>query len=742
MAQAGEVAADEVVAMAALLALPAGERLAEIEPDPEQRKARIFATLLRQLEGLTAQRPVVGVFEDVHWSDPSTVGLLDRLVGWIPSQQMLLLVTCRPEFVSSWTGLGHSTLIAPSRMSASATAELVVSVAGGMRLSKEVVRQIVHKTDGIPLFVEELTRAIIKTGILDFMDDACAPEMVPALAIPATLHDSLMARLDRLAEGREVAQIGATIGRSFDYKLLSAMAGRGEETLHAGLAQLEQADLLVRHGKPPDSSYSFKHALVQDAAYGSLLRTTRQEYHRRIATALEGLSANLVTVDPQLLAHHYAEGGMPEPAIRYLRLAGARAVETSAYAEVVSTLAKALELLGRLPESRERAREEITLRLALGGAQVQSLGPTAAEVEGTYRRARELCEQFGTPKERFTVLWGLWFFHYMRGDVHRMQEFGGELLPLAQELGDSALLLEAHHVQWAGLSLVGDLRKALAHTEDGIALYDRAAHHALTFVYGGHDPGLCARNLNAVSLCLLGYPEQAHRRCEVALNLARELGHPYTLMEGLFCAMLVDLLVRDPAAIKQHVAVLEELVGSGKLPRDTSGLVDGFGGWSVAELRSCEEGLDLLRQGCAAWQSFFGAWCFPLDASMAATLGAMAHADEGLQLVDQALHAAEQGGAHWWDAELRRVRAGLYRITNSQQPHDVETELERAIAVARARGARWFELRAGNDLAHLLAERGERQKAYELLAPIGGWFTEGFDTPDLKEAKALLEALI
>jgi hypothetical protein len=329
----------------------------------------------------------------------------------------------------------------------------------------------------------------------------------------------------------------------------------------------------------------------------------------------------------------------------------------------------------------------------------------------------------------------------MRGDMLRATEYGDGLLPLAQHSGASELILEAHHVQWAGLSLVGDLNRVLSHSEQGIEIYRRAEHHVLTFVYGGHDPGLCARNLNAVALCLLGYPVQAQRRCETALGLAVELRHPYTVLEGLFSTLLVSLLVRDPPGTEQHVAALEKLLQGGTLPQDAAGLADGFGGWALAEPGSREEGLDRLRRASAVWQSFFGAWCFPLDAAMAALLGKAARSDEGIRLVDQALHAAEQGGAHWWDAELYRVRAELCRVAGSGTSLDVEMELRKAIDVARACDAKWFELRAANDLARLLSERNQRQEAYELLQPIYSWFTEGFDTPDFREAKELLDDL-
>jgi hypothetical protein len=742
VAQAGEAAAEDLAVLAALLSIPGGERFAEIEPDPEQRKARILAALLRQLEGLAARHPVVSVFEDVHWSDPSTISLLERLVERLPSRRALLLVTCRPEFMPPWTGLAHCTPIVLGRMPASATTALVATVAGGRRLPDGVVRQIVVKTDGVPLFVEELTHAVIEAGIPEPTDDASVSRAAPALAIPATLHDLLMARLDRLAEGRKVAQVGAAIGRSFDYRLLAAVAGHGEETLRAALARLERAGLLVRRGEPPDSSYSFKHALIQDAAYGTLLRSARQDYHRRIAVALERLSPDLAATDPGFLAHHYTEAGMPEPAVRHLRRAGVRAVETAAYAEAVDSLTRALALLADLPDGTERAREEIAILLELGGAELLALGPWSVQAEqSAYQRALKLRERLGTRRERFTALWGLCFPHYTRGDVLRMWEHGDELLPMAEELGDPALLLEAHHVRWGGRLLAGDLRQALHHTEQGLARYDRAAHHALAFVYGGHDPGLCARNLNAVSLCLLGRPEEARRRSAAALGAARELGHSHTLLEGLFYALLVGLLVGDVATVERHVAALEELVRAGQVPHHASGPADGFGGWALAGRGAVGRGLELMRRGYAVWQSFVTSWCFPLDAALADLLGRVGHAEQGVRLIDGTLLVAKQRGAHWWDAELHRVRAGLLRAAGSPDESGIETELESAVTMARASEARWFELRATNDLARLWGERGERRRAYELLAPIYGWFTEGFDTPDLRNAKALIDEL-
>jgi hypothetical protein len=732
-------AVDDFVVYAALLSLPGGERLSDIEPDPERRKARILATYLRQIEGLAAERTLLCVFEDVHWSDPSTMNVLQRLVEWIPSYPVLLLLTCRPEFVSPWMGFSHSSFMVLSRMPTNETSELAACVAGG-RLPGEVVAHIVSKTDGIPLFVEELTRTVIESCVVEIVDGAYRlAGKLPTLAIPATLHDSLMARLDRLSGARDLAQLGATIGRSFEYRLLSAVANRADNALTGALAQLEDAGLLFRRGSPPDASYSFKHALIQEAAYGSLLRATRQEYHRRIAAAMERQRTGFGKTDAALLAHHYAEGGMIELAIQNLRVAGEAAVRTSANSEAIDNYSKALELLQALPEGQERSREEISLRLALGGAQVQ-VGAASIETEQNYLRAKGLCDQGGTLRDRFAALWGLWYHRFIQGDAHRMREYGDQLLPLAEEMDDTDLILEAHHVQWAGLTMIGDLRKALAHAEEGLARYDQKLHQRLTFIYGGHDPGACAHNLSAIQLCILGYPEQAQRRVQAGIALACELGHNSTLLEGCFSALVVGLLLHDGASVEQHASIVQELVQADKLPKAASCLVDGFHGGILSEQGSVEQGLSLMHRSREGWQSFWGAWCFPLDASMAAALCKCGRVDEGLQIVERTLDAAERGGAHWWDAELHRIRAALRRATEPGSWIGVKNDLRKAIEIARTQDARLFELRAAADLARLMAERGEHQEARALLAPVLACFSDGLDTPDLIEAKACLMA--
>jgi predicted ATPase len=544
-----------------------------------------------------------------------------------------------------------------------------------------------------------------------------------------------MARLDRLPEVRDVAQLGAVIGRCFDYKLLAAVVGRDEERLTADLVNLEKTGVLIRRGVPPDSNYTFAHALIQDAAYGSLLRARRQDYHRRVAEALEKLLPGTVEADPALLAHHYTQAGVPDSAIRYLRQAGTHAVEAGANAEAVDNFAKALDLLARVPESRERAREEIDICLGLGVAKVQEMGSSSAE--DTYVRALKLSERWGTPQQKFAASWGMWYVHFQRGEEHRAREFGDALLPLAQTLKDTALILEAHHVQWGTLTLIGDFNSALAHSKEGISLYEPERHHWLTFVYGGHDPGGCAYGVNAVILCLLGYPERARRQCAAALDLAHKLNHPYSVADVLFSILIVALLTRDLDEIERHIGALDEL--QPRLPLVDWGLNSAYKGWLLTEHGFLEQGLDLMRG--AEWRARWGPWCYPLDASLAFLLGRMGHRDEALGLIDHCLNAAATGDAHWWDAEFYRVRAGLHGSSDSDGRREAEADLEKAVADARNRGARFLELRAATELARLWAIGGESRRAHELLTPIYGWFTEGFETADLKDAKALLDEL-
>jgi class 3 adenylate cyclase len=515
--------AEAVPLFAALLSLPLAADDAPLTMSPEQQKQKTLQAFLTILLRIAAQQPVLFVIEDLHWVDPSTLELLTLLVDQGPTARILALFTFRPDFNPPWTGRSHLTQVTLSRLPRLQAAEMTSRVAHGNALPPEVVEQIVAKTDGVPLFVEELTKIVLESGLLQERDDHYAlTGPLPPLAIPTTLHDSLMARLDRLAAVKGLAQLGATLGREFSYELLQAIAPWDEETLRRGLHQLVEAEFLYQQGLPPQATYRFKHALIQDAAYQSLLRSTRQQYHQRIAQVLEARFPERCETQPELLAQHYTGAGLAEQAIPYWQRAGQRAVERSANLEGVAHLRKGLAGLATLPDTPKRLQRELDLLTLLGSALTRTSGPGSSAVEQVYTRARELCQQV-EPQQLFPVLWGLWYFYNTRAELQKAEELGKQLLTLAQQVQDRTLLLEAHHALWPTLFFLGELAAARGHLERGMALYDLQDHRSHAFLYGGHDPGSCCKQYTAWTLWALGYPDQALQSSQALRNLSKPL---------------------------------------------------------------------------------------------------------------------------------------------------------------------------------------------------------------------------
>ena len=477
-----------------------------------------MAWLLEEAE----RQPVLAVWEDLHWADPSTLDVLNLLLDQVPTARMLTLLTCRPEFRPSWATHAPVTQVTLNRLGRTQVEAMLPSLTDEKTLPPAVVEQVIAKTDGVPLFVEELVKMILETGLVrEQAGRYVLTGPLPPLAIPSTLHDSLMARLDRLATARELVQLGAVLGREFAYDLLQAVASVDETTLQQGLVRLVEAELVYQRGLPPRSRYTFKHALIQDAAYQSLLKSTRQQYHQRIAQVLEAQFSDTALLQPELVAHHYTEAGLSAHAVRYWQKAGQRAVERSAYTEAITHLSKGLEVLKTLSDTPEHLQQELDLQLALGPALVVIRGPASPAVEQAYARAQELCQQVGETPQLFPVLWGLWRFYNNRAEYQRARALGERLLSLAQQVHDAALLLEAHHALWATLLWSGEFASARAHLEQGRALYDPQQHHAHALLYGGHDPGVCCLYCAALSLWLLGYPDQALQSMREALTLAQ-----------------------------------------------------------------------------------------------------------------------------------------------------------------------------------------------------------------------------
>ncbi|HEV8713181.1 MAG TPA: AAA family ATPase, partial [Candidatus Binatia bacterium] len=499
--------ADTLPLLAALLSLPQPANVPLLNLSPQRRKQKTQEALVAWLVEETEHAPVYCVWEDLHWADPSTLELLGLLLDQAPTARLLILLTARPEFTPPWSIRTHLTSLTLARLPRTQAGEMIERVTGGKPLPGNVQRQIVGKTDGVPLFVEELTKMVLESGIVREQNGVYTlTGPLPPLAIPTTLHDSLMARLDRLGTVKEVAQLGATLGREFSYELIYAVAPEDEGSLRHALAKLVAAEVLYQRGLPPQARYVFKHALIQDAAYQSLLKSKRQQYHQQIAQVLEEQFPEITETQPELLAHHYTEAGLGDQAILYWQQAGQRAVERSAYVEAISHLTKGLEVLVALPETPARLQQELVLQTALGSTFIGIKGWASPEVECAYTRARELCRQLGESPQLFPVLWGLWAMYIVRSECKAANELGEQLLSFAQHLQDSALLLQAHFALGNTLYWRGEFAAARAHLELGIALYDPQLHRSLASLYAV-DPGVFCRGYATWVLWQLGYPD-------------------------------------------------------------------------------------------------------------------------------------------------------------------------------------------------------------------------------------------
>jgi predicted ATPase len=681
------------------------------------------------------------VMEDLHWVDPTTLELLSLLVDQGPTARILALLTFRPDFSPPWTGRSHLTQVTVHRLPRQQAIEVIRQVAHGKTLPPEVVEQIVAKTDGVPLFVEELTKMMLESGLLQEREECYAlTGPLPSLAIPATLHDSLMARLDRLATVKGLAQLGATLGREFAYELLQAVSLWNEGTLQHGLHQLVEAEFLYQQGLPPEATYRFKHALIQETAYQSLLRSTRQQYHQRIAQVLEAQFPETAETQPELLAQHYTAAGCTEQAVVYWQRAGQQASDRSAYVEAISHFTTGIELLTTLPETPEHTQHALTLHIGLGAALLMSKGHAAPEVEHAYTQARALCQQVGEIPELVQVLFGLWRFYLVRAQLHTARELGETLLRLAQHAHDPAPAVIAHYaLGWTWFCL-GALPTARTHLEEGITRYTPDQHRATGFRIG-QDPGVACRAYTGMTLWLLGYPAQALARLHEALALAHELSHPYSLAFAQALAAWVAQLCRDVPAVHEHAEACIALATAQGFPLwETQGTI--LRGWALAMQEQGEAGLAQVRQGVASFRVTGAAlhvslWCTML-ADVCDHLG---HPEDGLQALAEAHTLVEQQEERWWEAEIHRLRGVLLLRQPGTPQVEAEIWLQRALDVARRQEAKSLELRAAMSLSRLWQQQGKRAEAYDLLAPIYGWCTEGFDTADLQEAKALLEEL-
>jgi len=741
LVQYGLPLAEVVPLFATLLSLPLPAAYAPLTVSPEQQKQQTLHALLTILLRIAAQQPVLFVMEDLHWVDPSTLEFLTLLVDQGPTARILALLTFRPDFTPPWTGRSHLTQVTVHRLPRRQAVEVSHHVAHGKALPPEVVEHIVAKTDGVPLFVEELTKMLLESGLLQERDDGyeLTGPLLPQ-AIPTTLHDSLMARLDRLATVKGLAQLGATLGREFSYELLRAVALWDEGIVHQGLHQLVAAEFLYQRGVPPQATYRFKHALIQDAAYQSLLRSTRQQYHQRIAQVLEERFPETAETQPEWLAHHYTQAGLTEQAVHYWQRAGEHASYRSAYLEAINHLTTGIEMLKSLPETPEHTQHALTMHIALGAALQVTKGFSASEVEHAYTQARALCQQVGETPALVPVLLGLWRFYLNRPQLHTARELGDTLLRLAQQAHDPPFAVLAHYALGVTGLWLGAFPAALQHLEEGITRYTPDQRRAPVFRMG-QDPGVVCRADAALILWLLGYPEQALARLHDAVALAHELSHPITLAWARCWAAVVSQFRRDvPAVHAQAEAAIALATEQGFA--QWAALGTSLRGWALAMQGQGEEGMAQLRQGTTTWRATGATLNVPyLCTLLADVCDHLGRPADGLQTLAEAHTLVEQHEERYWEAEAHRLRGVLLLRQTGTPQAEAEAWLQRALDVARRQQAKSLELRAAMSLSRLWQQQGKRAAAHALLAPIYGWFTEGFDTADLQEAKALLEAL-
>ena len=689
-------------------------------------------------------QPLVVLFEDLHWADTQTAAALDALVDGIGALRILLVATHRPEHRHGWAGKGCFSQIRLDPLPADAADALLRSLLGDDPGLRGLRRGLAARTEGVPLFLEEAVRALVDAGALSGEPGGyrlAAPDVVPEL--PATVQGVLAARIDRLPpRAKALLQTASVIGREVPFLLLRRVAGLGDDALRDTLAELQAAEFLFETRMPPDLEYAFKHAMTQEAAYGGVLRERRRALHVEILRALEEEYRDRLDEQVDRLAHHALAGELWEEAVRYLLRAANRAIERSAHPQAAALLQQGLDALLHLPETPERLRAELDYRKALGVTMMALKGWGAQEVSDAYLRARELSERLDDERELFVALRGQGQFHMIRGELRTARALGERCTALAACSHDTGVALETHHLFWSNSFFMGEYADAEEHARHGMAMYDRGRDHRLTFLYSGHDPGVCCRCFSGLVLWQRGFADGALARCREALALAERLGHPLTLALACWAMSYVHLFRREPAEARhwaeREIAVCEEYLLPLLLSAGAFQL-----GWALAEQGEPEAGIARMRQGLAGVSATGAEMGLPYFVALLGEAHAKAgRPEEGLAEIERALAMAEGNGARFQMPEVLRLKGELLRQGAAPDEAAAEACFREALAPRRGRRARGCRSCGRlSSLARLLRGRGDgADAAREALASAYGWFTEGFDTLDLREARALLDA--
>jgi predicted ATPase/class 3 adenylate cyclase len=710
--------------------------------DPPQRRQRTLDAIKRLFLRESQVQPLILVFEDLHWIDSETQSFLDALIDSLPTASILLLANYRPEYRHGWGSKTFYSQLRIDPLAPESAEELLLAVLGDDTTLQPLKQLLIERTEGNPFFMEESIRTLVETKIL--AGERSKYRLTGSLEImrvPATVHAVLAARIDRLSvEAKQLLQYAAVIGKDFPFALLHAVIDLSEEELRRQLGDLQTAEFLYEASSFPDLEYTFKHALTHEVAYQSLLRSSRQNCHERIARTLEQRFSGCVETQPQLLAHHYTEAGLSAQAIPYWQRAGERANEQAAHAEAISYLSRGLELLKAVPETPECLQRELSLYTLLGRTLKDVKGYGDPEVERAYTRARELCRHIGEAPQLFSTLLGLSIYFVVRAELQTARELAEQLLDMAQGAQDSVLLVEAHYALGVTCFWLGEFDLARKHLEQGIAYYDPSRHRSQIMLFG-QDEGVVCLCRAALDLWYLGYPDQALTRGMEALTLAQRLSHPASLAYVLYWLAFLYHQRRDVQKTQEwadaSIALSTEQGFAYWPPLGTI-----LQGWVLTERKQLAEGTLRMRQGMAALQAI------GTEIQRAYSLGLLANAyrqagqvNEGLAVLDEALAAVDKTGGRWAEVELHLLKGELLMRQAAANAQQAEICFRQALAVAGHQQAKSLELRTAMSLSRLWQQQGKQAEARRLLSDIYGWFTEGLDTADLKQAKALLEEL-
>jgi predicted ATPase len=738
--RAGVALAEAVPLMAALLSVPTGDRYPPLAMSPQRQKERTLASLADQAVGLAATKPVLVIVEDAHWIDPTTQESLDLIVGRAEAAAILVVATGRPEYRPAWLSRPNATTVALNRLSRRQGASMVASVVGGRALPPEILEQVVEKTDGVPLFVEELTRMVLESGLLREEDGRYVLDgPLPPLAIPATLRDSLMARLDRLAPAKDVAQTAAAIGRTFRHDLLAAVVARDDADLASALDQLVEAGLVFRQGVGSEATYTFKHVLVQDAAHQSLLRSQRQRLHARIADVMESRFADRIDAAPEIMARHYAEAGLAEAAIRWWHKAGEAAVGRAAFEEAEAHLDAARALLPSIDDSARRRRAEAELAITRAQASLVRNGYADARTKAFYAEADTLAQAADDARLLLLARYGVWAYHHVREETPPALDCAERLLVEARERRDPDLDMFAHRMLGASMAMAGRLDEACATFGRAREMYDPARHRPLGLGMGT-DPLVAINCYQSMAELARGYPERARAMSAEAREIVKDVAQVNAKAYALFHCGMLAVLARATADAMELGSGLTSLSGAHGLSfwGAMAGSIVAGSLLSRGDATGAAEQMSRSLAAAKATGSGILGGCLQ---SMLAEAEAETGNGEAIATSVAAEVQARRSGAFYALAEVQRRQGLVLRLLRPAATDEAEAAFRGALATARRQNARLWELRAAADLARLLKDRGRAREAHDLLAPILGWFTEGFGTRDLIEAKALLEAL-